>query len=430
MLLEFSLTNFRSYRTKQTFTMAAAPRLGKRQNVFRSGVKGEVLPGLLKVAAIYGPNASGKSGLLAAMEAVVSVLRREPSNAGAPLPAKPFRFDSTLANEPSEFELHFIQNEMRYEYILGLTKDRIVRESLTSYPKGRERHLFDRVVQDNKEIYNFGDLEGGKDLHSVWQKLTGPKTAFLAQAVANSSEELHQLREPLKWLTESVLLVNQDTMRSWSLASRKLIKQYPDLVKDFTEFFQEVDVPITDINVEDIAQDDDGLILNVESGLVSKEESTFFGNKTTLTHTTALGNAEFDFSEESGGTQNLIGFWLPWMTMTDSLRGPYKVILVDELDSSLHPEIVSALIHKHIASNSTAQLIFTTHDTHLMKERLLRRDQFWITDRDKDGATSLFSIHDFRGREGEDVEKRYFEGRYRGLPVIRREQKVLKAERT
>jgi AAA15 family ATPase/GTPase len=95
-------------------------------------------------------------------------------------------------------------------------------------------------------------------------------------------------------------------------------------------------------------------------------------------------------------------------------------LAVDELDSSLHPEIVASILSKHLESDLTTQLIFTTHDTHLMNTKILRRDQFWVTERDANGATNLFSIHDFEGREGEDVEKRYFEGRYRGLPLIRR----------
>jgi AAA15 family ATPase/GTPase len=93
---------------------------------------------------------------------------------------------------------------------------------------------------------------------------------------------------------------------------------------------------------------------------------------------------------------------------------------VDELDSSLHPKIVATLVEKHINSKTSSQLIFTTHDTHLMDTKLLRRDQFWITERDMNGATQLRSIHDFQGRESEDIEKRYYEGRYRGLPFVKR----------
>ena len=135
---------------------------------------------------------------------------------------------------------------------------------------------------------------------------------------------------------------------------------------------------------------------------------------TTFTHNSALGEAEMDFSEESDGTQNLIGFWLPW-----SIRQSTSVLLVDELNNSLHPKIVAVLVAKHLSSEQPTQLIFTTHDTHLMDAKLMRRDQFWISERDSNGATQLRAIHDFEGRESEDIEKRYYAGRYRGLPQLR-----------
>jgi AAA15 family ATPase/GTPase len=144
-------------------------------------------------------------------------------------------------------------------------------------------------------------------------------------------------------------------------------------------------------------------------------------SKTVLTHKTVLGEAEFDFNEESEGTKNLIGFWLPWSVHSQSgISKQNLALIVDELDSSLHPEIVKSLVAKHIDNPTSSQLIFTTHDTHLMDTKLLRRDQFWLTERDVNGATQLRSIHDFEGREGEDLEKRYFEGRYRALPILRR----------
>jgi AAA15 family ATPase/GTPase len=96
------------------------------------------------------------------------------------------------------------------------------------------------------------------------------------------------------------------------------------------------------------------------------------------------------------------------------------ILAVDEIDSSLHPNIVAALVEKHLSATTPSQLIFTTHDTHLMDAKILRRDQFWLTERDANGATQLRAIHDFAGRESEDIEKRYYEGRYRGLPLIRK----------
>jgi AAA15 family ATPase/GTPase len=231
------------------------------------------------------------------------------------------------------------------------------------------------------------------------------------QAVANSNEELNQLRNPLKWLQTGFMIVSGD-MGIWADSSQRLAKDFPSFAEEISSFLQDVDVPVTNIRVDQIDSSSVGLLQSIGSKLK---------NKTILTHRTALGEAEFDFHEESEGTKNLIGFWLPWSVRAKpSFNKESRILVVDELDSSLHPEIVVSLVAKHIKSDIPAQLIFTTNDTHLMDAKLLRRDQFWLTERDANGATQLRSIHDFEGRESEDLEKRYYEGRYRGLPFVRK----------
>jgi AAA15 family ATPase/GTPase len=183
---------------------------------------------------------------------------------------------------------------------------------------------------------------------------------------------------------------------------------------------EDIDIPVTEIEVSGSNESE---VSNTSKegrsalkAVVNRQDDS---REMTLTHRTALGEAKFDFEEESSGTKNLIGFWLPWSVLSSSFGSSMPVLWVDELDSSLHPELVAQLVRQLIATDNGAQLIFTTHDTHLMNAKLLRRDQFWITERDINGATRLNSIHDFEGREGEDIEKRYFEGRYRGLPIIK-----------
>lgn len=424
MLIEFSVSNFRSFREQRTLSMVAAPRLGKKQNTFSPNVVGEKLPDLLKVAAIYGPNASGKSNLIKAMGLIRRFARLAPSASSDPLPVAPFRFDPELLGKPSVFEVHFVQKNRRYSFYLSATSERIIEEKLFEYPRGKECMLYSRVHVDGEDRYEFGsDLEGDAVLHTAWQNLTNQKTLFIAQAVANSNESLKQLRTPFTWLQTGVTTM-YGGMNQWAIASQKLAKDDPHFASEISEFLQRVDVPVTNIEFKPIenfsATNEKG------SSLSEKEESTMdfeeelAQSKTTLTHRTSLGEAQFEFSDESRGTKNLIGFWLPWNLLNRSRpRDGHFILSVDELDSSLHPEIVASLIKQHIDRNTDRQLIFTTHDTHVMNSKLLRRDQFWIVERESSGATTLRSIHDFQGREGEQIEKRYYEGRYRGLPITR-----------
>ncbi|MEY3124278.1 MAG: hypothetical protein RLZZ573_798, partial [Pseudomonadota bacterium] len=201
MLIEFSVSNFRSFRERQTFSMVAAPRLHKRNNVFKPQLSGEKFPDLLKVAVIYGPNASGKSNLLKALDAVSQMARRGPGSGDIPLPVSPFRFDVALVDQPSVFDLHFIHAGMRYQFELSATSKRIVKERLVAFPTGVETMLYERQHKEVGDQYSYGEtLEGGIDLFETWRKLTPPGVLFIGQAVANSNEELSQLGRPFEWL--------------------------------------------------------------------------------------------------------------------------------------------------------------------------------------------------------------------------------------
>jgi hypothetical protein len=420
MLIEFSVTNFRSIRERQTLSMVAVPRLGKKENVVVPSVKGEKVPPLLKVAAIYGPNASGKSSLVTAFEVLTLLTALTPDARYRRLPVSGFRFDPDLAQAPSQFEVHFIQKEQRYEFSVSATQERITEERLVSFPGGKEVVLYCRKHVNGRDDYEFGDgLDGGDLLHETWRSLTGPQALFIAQAVANSNEDLSQLREPFSWLSASMTMT-PERISNWANVTKRFMKANDWAGSRISNYLEDIDIPVTEIEVSGSNESE---VSNTSKegrsalkAVVNRQDDS---REMTLTHRTALGEAKFDFEEESSGTKNLIGFWLPWSVLSSSFGSSMPVLWVDELDSSLHPELVAQLVRQLIATDNGAQLIFTTHDTHLMNAKLLRRDQFWITERDINGATRLNSIHDFEGREGEDIEKRYFEGRYRGLPIIK-----------
>jgi hypothetical protein len=410
MLIEFSVANFRSFRERQTLSMVAAPKLRKGRNTFKAPLSGEKFPDLLKVCAVYGPNAAGKSNLLLALSTIELMARLSPSAQAAALPVAPFALDSALAQAPSSFDVHFIQDGLRYQFELAATPSRIVHERLLMFPRGNETLLYERRYADEAEDYTFGPaLEGGDDLHQTWRKLTPPKLLFVSQAVANSSESLRQLRGPFSWLSDSVNVLMHGMQGLATVAQKLAAEADSRYAVAIAAFLRNVDVPISSFKVESV---------NPSSRPLNPLEKLVFPTevKTTLTHRTALGEAELSFEDQSEGTKNLIGFWVPWTMKGFEGR---SVLAVDELDSSLHPKIVAALIDKHLDIEEPTQLIFTTHDTHLMDTKLLRRDQIWIVERDANGATQLRSLHDFEGRESEDVEKRYYEGRYRGLPLLK-----------
>jgi len=371
MLIEFSVANFRSFRERQTLSMVAAPRLRKGRNTFKAPVSGEKFPGLLKACAVYGPNAAGKSNLLLALSTIGLMAHLSPNAQATVLPVMPFALDPALAQTPSSFEVHFIQDGLRYQFELAATRSRIVHERLVAFPQGNETLLYERRCTDETEGYTFGpELEGGEALHQAWRKLTPTNLLFISQAVANSNAALKQLRRPFTWLSQGVEVMMSGMHRYAASAQSLAANGIPSLAEGIAAFLQDVDVPVSTF----------------------KAESSSAQVKTTLTHRTALGEAELSFDDQSGGTKNLIGFFVPW-TLKGCNGG--SVVVVDELGRSLHPKIVAALIDKHLANEDASQLIFTTHDTHLMDTKLLRRDQIWIVERDANGATQLRAVHDF-----------------------------------
>lgn len=426
MLIEFSVENFRSIRHRQTLSMVAAPRLQKKYNTIKTKLKGEVFPSLLKATAIYGPNASGKSNLIKALGVISEIARSRPSSEKTKLQVAPFKFDADLQDKPSIFELHFIENETRYSLVIELTVDRIFKEELTQYVTGLPRVLYSRSYVDGRDEYFFGDfLEGGPVLHEAWRQLTGPQIFFISQAVANSNEELKQLRIPFSWIRG--LMIEDSGMRGMLDIAQMLISNTPKLGSEIAKILNDVDIPISSIRVDvssekkkDLSQLPEFLS---ESDSANERMRKYYSAErvtTTLTHKTSLGEFDFDLRDESEGTRNLLGFSVPWFIFRfNGGEARNKILIVDEIDSSLHPKLVEALVKMHLFGDIDCQLIFTTHDTHLMDTKLLRRDQLWLTERDEAGATQLRSVHDFEGRESEDVEKRYYEGRYRGLPFIK-----------
>jgi energy-coupling factor transporter ATP-binding protein EcfA2 len=404
MLIEFSVANFRSFRERQTFSMVAAPRLKKKDNTFKVEAYGETLPPLLKTAVIYGPNASGKSNLMLALATITKLVTFDSKDLDAPLPVSPFRFDPRCAETPSEFEVDFVADGHRYRFVVRATSKRIMYESLSVAGGGEDRLLYSRTHNGDTETYFAGDHLGVSfTTFETWKELTPSNALFLSKAAANSKDEFFQVRSPYRWLSLSPYMIFGG-LGEFASRSQNLVAKHPTNSRALADFLRRFDIPVSEIRA-----------VKPELAGIGEFESQVRA-RTYLTHETALGSAEFSFDEESEGTKNLIGFWLPW-----SVRGGdlFPVMAFDELDSSLHPKIVEALVKNHQSSPSPGQLIFTTHDTHLMDSKVLRRDQIWLTERDRFGATQLRSIYEFEGREGEDIEKRYYEGRYRGLPLVR-----------
>lgn len=417
MLIEMSVANFRSFRETQTFTLVK----GKGDemvatNTFNAAAANNIA--LLRSAAIYGPNASGKSNLLLALQTMKQVVVESAINLhrGDKLPVTPFRLSPDTRQHPSEFEATFLVNGVRYQYGFAATAERIHEEWLLAYPKGRTQRWFSRAWDPTDQRYDWelgNNLTGEKQL---WQKSTRDNALFLSTAVQLNSEQLQPIFD---WFKNTLRLVNVGV---WGPAFSASLCESSDKAR-IMDFLRAADLHIDDVLVELIPFDADTLPTDIPEPLRDMiagdmKDKKIFDIKTV--HKDDEGKpVDFDFVDESDGTRKLFSFAGPWI---DSLTKGY-VLFIDELHDNLHPRLVQFLVqlfHNLETNPNNAQLVFTTHETSILNQEIFRRDQIWFCEKDKNQATVLYPLTDFSPRKGrENLEAAYLSGRYGALPFIR-----------
>ena len=440
MLIEFKVSNFRSIREQQTLSLVkAAGRELADTNSFPTDAPNKFE--LLRSAAIFGPNASGKSNLLLAVDVMRKIVMDsamgwDPSDR---LPIVPFRLDSKSARSPSEFEVSFIANGIRYLYGFTATADKVHEEWLFAYPNGRAQHWFSRTWEQTKQDYTWdigsklsGDVQ-------VWRKSTRTNALFLSTAVQLNSE---QLRPVYDWFSGILKVVNFefDPIGFASLYEDSKRK------RPLLSFLRAAGIDIQDIQVEyegggpatdmpeemktDAARNSKVRSIktfreNSERRLVMPEEMKTDAARDfkmrsikTFRENSERRLVEFDLEDESLGTRQLFCAAVLWI----GVLGLGRVMFYDELRNHLHPKLVAFLVnqfHSKETNPNNAQLIFTTHETSILNQEIFRRDQIWFCEQGEDKATSVVPLTDYSPRKGrENLEAAYLTGRYGALPFV------------
>ncbi len=403
MLLELSVANFLSFKEKVTFSMLANYSNGLSDNYIMLDNKK-----VLKTAAIYGANASGKSNLFKILMAVISMLKNS-NNAdiNAKLSVVPFKFDLKTAGKPSEFEVKFTIRKVRYVYGFKADRNKIYEEYLYYYPNGRETKIFDRI-NTNEYSYNQKDEKILKDIESK----NAPNKFFLATA---TNWNFEKTKEAYDFLTSGInICFNIEDLKNKAFAA---YEKGNDYLKEFAlDFLKKTDFNIEDYLISTVVIPPE--ILNnmpefLKNDLEKKPKlfQVLFKHKGADTY--------LSLDEESLGTQMVFAF-IPFIVEALNTQ---KILIIDELDKSLHPFLVHYIVemfNNPEFNKNGAQLIFNTHDTNLLDLNILRRDQIWFTEKNSDnGESTLYSLSDFSVRKKENVEKGYMLGRYGAVPFIK-----------
>lgn len=427
MLVEFSVSNFRSIRSRQTLSMVASSDTDHiKRNV--SSVKDKEVR-LLRSVVIYGPNASGKSNLLRALETLRQLVQNSATSfqEGQRIPVTPFLFSKAAAEQPSEFEIIFIADDsVRYHYCCVVRPERVIKEWLVAYPQGRAQRWFEReyVPETNSQRWWFGpSFRAERAERKVWQDFTRDNALFLSTAIQLNNA---QLRPAFTWITQKLIVlvpgVDLNPFLSFDLLRQDSGQE------QIMRFIRAADIGIDrlELKEEDLAMPPPTGVLppgamrvHFEVGLPpgalpppQKRVRVVAWHK----RTDSKEEVPLDMNDESDGTQKLFEFTGGWLRALEWGAS----LFVDELDRSLHPHMTRFLVGLfHSRKNEkNAQLIFTTHDTTLLDTELLRRDQIWFIEKDKQKSSRLYSLLEYSPRKDEALERGYLKGRYGAIPFI------------
>ena len=411
MIIEFSITNFRSIHQKQVFSMQASSARSKADNIFEQKISNGDSVTLTKAAVLYGANASGKSTLVLAFECLRKMIIEASSiKIDEPIAAyQPFLFNPISAEAPTEFEIIFIaKNKEKYRYLISFNGEEILREELYYYPKNNKpRNIFLRPFEKSEKDSNIHIGRLGKDWNN--KKYEIHKKLPMLSIFGNAEHYHSEISDVYSYFINLWVfsVISDSTISSITVAVKTVI--------------QKKDGQGLKAKIEKLISVCDTQINNLKFNENNKEDNpieTLFAEHNLFQNEQLIGTKPLAFNQESVGTNRLFAVGGAIISALENGRN----MILDELDSSLHPYISRFLVKlflNPISNPHNAQLIFTTHEPNLMDKDMLRADQIWFTEKTKFGETNLFSAQDFDGvREDIPFDKWYMAGKFGAVPNI------------
>jgi AAA15 family ATPase/GTPase len=380
---------------------------------------------------MYGGNASGKTNMVEAIAFAQSLVLRT-SKTDRPLAVEPFLLDGKSLDEPTRFTFELLAGGTLYEYGFSLTREAVVEEKLTEITGSSERSVFSR---SDGRLALGSPLEGDERLRFAFAG-TDANQLFVNNAV---SQKLDTFRPVYDWF-QSLHVIGPHTHFG---PCRHFVSGDHPLFEAMNDMLSQLDTGITQLGGSAVLPDDIGLPeslrekleQNLSEGetshltppgdkspfIVTRQGGSLSVYKQVAHHTTVDGtDTVFDLDDESDGSRRLIDLLPPFLSL--AAPGSDMVLVVDEIDRSLHTLLIRRLLEWYLdarSADSRAQLLFTTHDVLLMDQALFRRDEMWVAERDVDGASRLFALSDYQDiRYDKDIRKSYLQGRLGGIPRI------------
>jgi AAA15 family ATPase/GTPase len=427
MLIEFKLKNFKSFKDEMKLSMVASSITENPSNLI-SKTKN---PKLLKSAAIYGANSSGKSNLFDAINFMrwFVINSSKESQSGDKISVEPFKLSTITENEPSSFEVSFIHDDTQFRYGFSTTQTKITEEWLYYVLNNKEIQLFkrqnDKIGIDQEKFKEGQGLDNTTDHDQP--KRTRENALFLSVVAQFNGEISKKIVLWFRRLTIICGLNDSDYMED----SIKMLKDSNQHKERTVSLLKSVGMNITSLEVESITFNENqipsALPEERKNKLLSEGYDALIVTKNRFDNNKMIeGTISWHYTRESEGTQKTIGLSGPIFRALDN----NGVLIIDEFDTRLHPlmsQFFISLFHSLETNKGQAQLIFSTHDTNMLSADLFRRDQIWFIEKTHEDSSDLYSLVEYKLennkkiRKDEDYEKNYIAGKYGAIPYINQE---------
>ena len=441
MIVSFSVANFRSFSSEETFSLVASNRLDSNDHINHVFDIPDANNRILKTSVIYGANGAGKSNLFKAVR-YLKTIATQPRKKNTGTGREPFCF---LAEQSSDFDLLLIANHKLYRYGIKVNNQRVLEEWLLEIIGDQENIIFERNTDENGVVKIEG-LEHGDEKLKALVTIGGLQNqSFLASVIATlEPHDFGILENVINWFEKSLILIAPNAPCS-SLGH--LLENNSDFLEFASEFLKNSSTGINKLNVHkveitenelhnllpddifseilddfDRQNDKDGIVIEIgqekELRIERSDEKHYFRVEIQSEHLSSNGEKiDLELDVESDGTKRLLHLLpaLHYLKKSDDV-----VFFIDEIDRSMHPILSKGFLKFFLESSGDRhQMIVTSHESNLLDLDLLRRDEIWFSEKDSTGSTRLYSLIDHEIRNDVDLRSDYLQGRFGAIPFLR-----------
>jgi uncharacterized protein len=429
MLLRFYVSNFMSFHQEAEFNMFPGALKTHKAHVYKQNKIN-----LLKAAAMYGANGSGKSNFIKAVHFLHDIVVKGDIESSE-VRCVPFKLGNVAPNEPSVFGIEIKIEKKYYEYIISIAEDKIINEELyeTNPETGDGKMLFSRTQGKQTKITvdpSWTTTDKERYRYEIYAEDLAPSAALLfklkehqpdAKRIYDWFEKYLYVIYPESKFFLTLKLCTDDKYKSFLndlLPALGTGMNKVDIAKiPFDTFFSSDEVEFRE-KIEQKLKNKTAISHFMRKGkeyVARKEEGQYFVHQLNTFNSDAAGNlVGFDPDEQSDGTRRILDL-IPAIQLI--LDHP-TVLFIDEIERSLHPSMIKALLTFLMNQKTKGQLIFTTHESNLLDLSLFRQDEIWFAEKDNQGASTLYPLTNFKPRYDLDIKKGYLLGRFGAIPFL------------